>query len=69
MFQDITLLIWGVFFSIIGWGFFSYGRKQHAIIPLSSGIGLFVFPYFVSNVYWLVSIGVALILIPFFIKI
>jgi hypothetical protein len=43
--------MWGVIFGSIGLGFFVYGKKQKAIIPFFSGIGLIVFPYFISNVF------------------
>jgi len=38
--------MWGVIFGSIGLGFFVYGKKQKAIIPLFSGIGLMVFQEF-----------------------
>jgi len=67
--MDISTLIWGVIFGSIGLGFFVYGKKQKSIIPLFSGIGLMVFPYFISNLYILIISGFILIALPFFIKI
>jgi hypothetical protein len=67
--EGTSLLIWGVIFGAIGLGFFTYGRKQKAIVPLFTGIGLFLFPYFISNVYVLVIVGVILVVIPYFVKI
>lgn len=61
-------LIWGVVFGSIGLGFFVYGKKQKAVIPLFCGIGLMVIPYFVSNMYILVISGVVLVALPFFVK-
>jgi len=61
--------MWGVIFGSIGLGFFVYGKRQKALIPLLSGIGLMVFPYFVSNSYIMVLLGVVLIALPYFIKI
>ncbi|MFK5969173.1 MAG: hypothetical protein QM487_03500 [Candidatus Marithrix sp.] len=66
--EGSSLLIWGMVFGAIGYGFFSYGRKQKATVPLVVGITLFVFPYFISNVYILVIVGIILIAIPFFVK-
>ncbi len=63
-----TLLL-GVLFGSIGLGFFIYGRKQKAVVPLISGIGLMVFPYFISNIYIMILTGIALIVLPYFIKI
>ena len=59
-------LLWGLLFGSIGIGFFMYGKKQRATVPLVCGIGLMVFPYFVSNVFLLVAFGVALMLTPYF---
>jgi predicted membrane protein len=67
--MDSTVLIWEMLFGAIGLGFFSYGKKQKAIIPLVTGISLFIFPYFVSNVTLLVVIGFALIVLPYFVRI
>ena len=61
-------ILWIVFFGSIGFAFFIYGKKQRAVVPLLSGVALFAFPYFVSNVYLLVSIGLVLIATPYFIK-
>jgi hypothetical protein len=55
------MLIWGVIFGSIGLGFFVYGKKQKAVIPLFCGIGLMVFPYFISNMYILVILGILLV--------
>src|SRR3569832_2456048 len=66
---DTSLLLWGLLFSSIGLGFFIYGRKQRAIVPLLSGLALMVFPYFVANVYVLVGTGAVLSAVPYFIRI
>jgi hypothetical protein len=50
-----------VIFGSIGLGFFVYGKKQKAAIPLFCGIGLMVFPYFISNMYILVILGILLV--------
>ena len=62
-------LMWIVVFSSIGLGFFVYGKRQKAVVPLLSGISLMIFPYFVSNTIALVGIGVALIVVPYFVRI
>jgi len=49
--EGTSLFIWGMVFGVIGLGFFTYGKKQMAMVPLFTGIALFVFPYFISNVY------------------
>ncbi len=66
--MDSTVLILEMLFGAIGLGFTSYGRKQKAVIPLITGISLFIFPYFVSNLYLLIIIGLALIALPYFVR-
>jgi predicted membrane protein len=62
-------LLWGLLFSSIGLGFFLYGRKQRAIVPLVCGLALMIFPYFVANNMVLAAVGVALVVIPYFVRI
>ena len=64
-----STLMWGLIFGSIGLGFFVYGKKQRAVIPLFSGIGLMVFPYFISNLYILILSGIVLVALPYFIKV
>ena len=64
-----STLMWGIIFGSIGLGFFVYGKKQKAVIPLISGIGLIVVPYFISNIYLLVLSGIVLIALSYFIRI
>ena len=66
--EGTSLLIWGIMFGAIGLGFFTYGRRQKAVVPLLAGIALFIFPYFISNVYMLVIAGAALVALPYFVK-
>lgn len=61
-------LLWGLLFGSIGLGFFVYGRKQKAVVPLVCGLVLMFFPYFVSSTMLLVAVGVVLILIPYFVR-
>ena len=63
-----AVLIWAMIFGSIGVGFFIYGKKQKAIVPLCVGITLCVFPYFIANVYVLVGVGVVLAAIPYFVR-
>ena len=64
-----AVLIWGLLFGAIGAGFFIYGRKQKAIVPLCVGIALCVFPYFIADVYALVVVGMVLLAIPYFVRV
>ena len=67
--EDTSLLIWGMIFASIGFGFFLYGRKQKAVVPFLTGIALFIIPYFIADVYLLITAGTVLIALPYFIKI
>lgn len=55
-------------FSAVGMGYFSYGKKQRHNVALVAGIGLFIYPYFVNGVLPIVLIGLALMALPFVIK-
>jgi hypothetical protein len=66
---ETSQLLWGLLFSMIGVGFFMYGKRQKALAPLLCALGLMIYPYFISNSYVLVIIGVALIAIPYFMSI
>jgi hypothetical protein len=61
-------LLWGMLFGSIGMGFFVYGKKQRALVPLLCGLILMVFPYFVTHTVLLVSIGLLLMIIPYFFR-
>lgn len=67
--NNLPTLIWGIIFGSIGLGFFVYGKKQKAIIPILSGIGLMVFPYFIENIFILILSGIVLAALPYFIRI
>ena len=67
--MSTSSLIWGLLFGSAGFGFFLYGKKQQAVVPLLSGLALMVFPYFVSNTILLVAIGFALIALPYFARV
>lgn len=67
MFNTSTI-IWGMIFGLVGFGFFLYGKKQGAIVPLLCGMALMVFPYFVSNIYVLIAAGIVLMALPYFVR-
>jgi hypothetical protein len=61
-------LLWSVLFGSVGLGFFVYGKKQRAVVPLVCGLTLMVFPYFVSSTILLVILGSALVALPYFFR-
>ena len=60
-----TLIVLGLLFGSVGMGYIVYGRKQGRIIALWAGVGLCAYPYFVSNVFAVIGIGIVLIAAPF----
>ena len=67
--ERTSQLVWVILFGALGLGFFTYGRKQKAVVPLITGISLFIIPYFISNLYVLVFAGATLVALPYFVKI
>ena len=62
-------LLWGLLFGSIGLGFFLYGKRQRAVVPLVCGLTLMIFPYFVSSTFLRVAIGAVLIAVPYFVRV
>ena len=67
--MSTSSLLWGLLFGSVGLGFLVYGKKQKAVVPLVCGLVLMIFPYFIANTILLVAIGVALIALPYFVRI
>lgn len=61
-------LLWGVLFGAVGLGYFVYGKKQRAVVPLICGVALMVLPYFVSNAWLLGALGIAIAAVPYFVR-
>jgi hypothetical protein len=61
-------LFLGLLFSSVGFGFFLYGKKQRMVVPLSCGLALMVYPYFMPSAVVLVLIGMVLVAIPYFFR-
>jgi hypothetical protein len=53
-------------FSAAGAGYFIYGKRRRATVPLVCGLVLMVFPYFVSSTLWIAIVGIALLTVPYF---
>lgn len=64
-----STLMWGLLFGSIGTGFFIYGKKQRAAVPLLCGLALIVVPYFVSGTVWIVLAGGVLTAVPYFVRV
>ena len=66
--MSAALLLWGVLFSSVGMGYFIYGKKQDATVPLLCGIALMIIPYFITSVLVMVLLCATLIAVPYFIR-
>ena len=66
--MNTASLLWGLLFGSLGAGYFVYGKKQGAIVPLLCGIALVVFPYFVASPWLMVVVGVVLAALPYFVR-
>ena len=62
--DNTPLLLLGLLFSSVGIGYLIYGRRQKQRVFFYCGLGLMVFPYFVADVFQMVSIGVLLLIVP-----
>lgn len=67
--MSTSSLLWSMIFGSVGLGFFVYGKKQGAAVPLICGLALMIFPYFVESTIVLVAVGIALMAIPYFVRI
>lgn len=63
--MDATTLFLGVILSSLGMGYIIYGRKQRRGIALVSGFVLCGLPFFVSNIFVLVTASIAAAALPF----
>jgi len=54
-----VLFAW-LFFGVIGFAAFTYGRKRGQWRQMAVGLALMVFPYFVAQTWLLYAIGLAL---------
>ena len=67
--EDPSVLIWGTLFGGIGIGYFIYGKKQKHPISFFTGVSLFVIPYIIDDILLLIVAALALMVLPFVVKI
>ena len=66
--MSTAYLFWGLVFSSVGVGYFLYGKKQTRLMAMICGIGLMIYPFFVSSTGWIIVIGSLLMAIPYFVR-
>jgi len=63
--MSATYLMLTLLFSCFGMGYTMYAKRQRKVVPLLAGVGLMIFPYFVTSTAPMLLAGVALIVLPF----
>ena len=53
-------IVAGFIFGIVGWYAIVHGNKEKKYRPMVIGLALMIYPYFVSNTFLSISIGIAL---------
>ena len=66
--MNTALIFWGLLFGAIGLGMLVYGRKQRAPVSLVCGAALMAAPYAISDPSLLLAVGIALVVIPYFVR-
>ena len=66
-FDPLNLFL-GMIFGAIGVGYFVYGKKQKKFVPLLIGVSLSLYTFVVSDWIWIVVVGIALSVIPYFFR-
>lgn len=58
----------GIVAGAFGMGYIVYGRRQAKLSAVIAGVLLCVYPYFVDSLFWLIVVGVVLLVAPFVIE-
>ena len=65
----MATLFLGVVFGAFGLGYFVYGKRQQALVPLTCGLLLMVVPVFIPNAWASFFVGAALVAVPWIVRI
>ena len=57
-------LFLGLVFGAVGGVYLFYGRREHDALYAVVGVALILFPYFISDLFLMCAVGVALAVIP-----
>jgi hypothetical protein len=61
---DPTVMFISLILCAIGTVYYAYGKKKSPYFRIS-GVCLFLFPFFITEIWWLIGIGVSLLVLPF----
>ena len=67
--MSTSLLLLGVLFSSLGFGYFLYAKRQREPVALASGLVLMICPYFFSNAWALFAFCTVAAVAPWIIRI
>ena len=65
---NATTLILSTLFGAIGLGYFVYGKRSGALVPLVCGVLLMSVPYFIFNSMALVAVCTTIAVVPYFFR-
>lgn len=57
-------IVLGLLFGAIGFAYFRYGKKRSNMVIRYSGVGMMVYPYFISNTFLAIAVGLLLMALP-----
>lgn len=63
-----SVLLCMVIFGAFGMGYFLWGKNQARFVAIIAGILLCVYPYFITDLLWMIVIGVVLLAAPWVIE-
>ena len=66
--MDSSSLVASFVFGMVGMGMFMYGRKAGRLVPLASGAGLMVLPYFITHLVIMLLVCSALTAVPWLLR-
>jgi len=61
-------IYWDILISLVGLGFFMYGRKRPDVVALLTGLIIMVYPYFIASLGWSILVGLIIIAVYAFLK-
>lgn len=62
---DFSSLFSSFLIGTIGLGFFMYGKKASAPLPLGVGLAMMIYPYVIANLMVMWAIAAVLFVVPF----
>jgi len=64
---DPTVMFISLIVCAVGSVYYAYGKKKSMYFRIT-GIILFLFPFFISELWWLIGIALVLVVLPFILE-